>query len=275
MYGRVCLRSFIIFIIFIINLYGFEVTKGTVGIFELEKNITPYKVLLDEKEIEILSKPTNDGHFIIIPIDYKTKKESEKLTIFLENEKKEFVINISEGEYKKERLSVEPSKVNPPKSAQTRIKKEFNEAMAIYNSKTPKREWSKPFLMPLETPVTSNFGNARIYNGELKSYHSGTDFRAPVGTPIKAVNDGVVVISKDRYYAGGSIVIDHGEGIYSCYYHLSKMDFKTGDRVKRGEIIGKSGASGRVTGPHLHFAFMVQGVQVDPLDFLNKINQLF
>jgi len=69
-------------------------------------------------------------------------------------------------------------------------------------------------LMPLETPVTSNFGNARIYNGELKSYHSGTDFRAPVGTPIKAVNDGVVVISKDRYYAGGSIVIDHGEGIY-------------------------------------------------------------
>lgn len=111
-----------------------------------------------------------------------------------------------------------------------------------------------------------------MFNNTLKSYHSGTDFRAAIGTPIKAINDGIVKISKDRFYAGGSVVIDHGAGIYSQYYHLSKMNVKVGDIVKKGDIVGLSGDTGRVSGPHLHFGIMVNNNQVNPLNFIETIN---
>jgi len=91
---------------------------------------------------------------------------------------------------------------------------------------------------------------------------------APIGTPIYAANDGVIVLSKDRYYAGGSVIIDHGEGIYSVYYHLSSTPLVAGTKVKQGDEIGLSGNSGRVTGPHLHFGIMLQGAPVDPLHFI-------
>jgi murein DD-endopeptidase MepM/ murein hydrolase activator NlpD len=127
--------------------------------------------------------------------------------------------------------------------------------------------------MPMDSKITSDFGNARVFNGSLKSYHSGTDFRAKVGTPVKSVNDGVVVLAKDRFYAGGSVIVDHGEGVYSCYYHMSKYEVKEGDFVKKGQLLGLSGVSGRVTGPHLHFSMRVSGVQVDPLQFINLVNK--
>jgi len=127
--------------------------------------------------------------------------------------------------------------------------------------------------MPMNSKITSEFGNARVFNGSLKSYHSGTDFRAKVGTPIKSVNDGKVVLVKDRFYSGGSVIVDHGEGVYTCYYHMSKFDVKKGDMVKKGQQLGLSGVSGRVTGPHLHFSARVSGVQVDPLQFINLVNK--
>ena len=89
-----------------------------------------------------------------------------------------------------------------------------------------------------------------------------------------AANDGVVAIAKDRYYAGGSVVIDHGEGIYTQYYHLSALNVKVGQSVKKGDIIALSGASGRVSGPHLHFGVIAGGVQVNPLNFVKKINEI-
>ena len=94
-----------------------------------------------------------------------------------------------------------------------------------------------------------------------------------MGTPLIACNDGVVVLAKDRFYSGGSVIIDHGQGIYSCYYHMSKFGVKKGSEVKRGDILGLSGDTGRVTGPHLHFSFRVGGEQVDPLQFIDLINK--
>ena len=147
--------------------------------------------------------------------------------------------------------------------------------MKVYHTFTHRRYWNKPFILPLESKITSAFGTARMFNNQLKSFHSGTDFRAPMGTPIRASNDGVVVIAQNRYYAGNSVVIDHGEGVYSCYYHLSKLNVKVGEAVKQGSTLGLSGKSGRVNGPHLHYAFMVQGTQVNPLAFHKSINALF
>jgi len=144
--------------------------------------------------------------------------------------------------------------------------------MKIYNTTTETLYISDKFIYPLETKITSDFGKKRVYNGSLKSYHSGTDYRAKVGTKIKAINNGKVVIAKNRFYAGNSIVLDHGNGIYSGYYHLSKMNYKEGDLVKKGDIIGLSGSTGRVTGPHLHFSFRIHGIQVDPLQAIDLLN---
>jgi len=183
-------------------------------------------------------------------------------------------LSIKQGEYPKEFLNVNPSKVTPPSSAKEQIEKEYKEAMKIYSTFTKTRYWSEAFILPTQSTITSHFGNARTFNSTLKSYHSGTDFRAPIGTPIYAINDGIIVLSKERYYAGGSIIIDHGEGIYSVYYHLSRMTLPVGASVKKGDQIGLSGNSGRVTGPHLHFGIMAQGIPIDPLHFIETVNSL-
>jgi len=163
--------------------------------------------------------------------------------------------------------------VNPKAlKVKKRISKEYSEAMKIYRSVSDKSYIKRKFILPLESNVTSAFGTARVYNGSLKGYHSGTDFRAKMGTPIKASNDGKVVLVKKRFYSGGTVLLDHGEGIYTCYFHMSKFNVKKGELVKRGKILGLSGKSGRVTGPHLHFSARISGVQVDPLQLISLLN---
>lgn len=116
--------------------------------------------------------------------------------------------------------ALSPLKVSPPKEMLSRIKAEAEEAKALYATFTPKRYWNSPFISPLQNPIAVNTVQ-HVFLTTPCNYHSGVDFRASVGTPIVASNDGVVVIAKERYYAGGSVVIDHGRGgIYSVYYHL-------------------------------------------------------
>lgn len=217
----------------------------------------------------------------LLPIDYYQKPGDydAKATLFnASGDRYEiiFPVRIETGPYKKETITVSPGKVKPKApEIRRRIEKEFNEAMRIYRTKTKTTYWEKPFIRPMDSVITSPFGTRREYNGQFKSYHSGTDFRAVIGTPVEAANDGVVVLSKERFYAGKSVVIDHGKGLYTCYYHLSKIDVAKGTLVKRGEQLGLSGRSGRVTGPHLHFAAMLHGVQVDPLQLIAVLNYSF
>lgn len=251
-----------------------EVYNGNSVILEFEKT-SIYEPKIGKKSLHILSHPTDKTkNIIIIPIRYRQKK-SIKLNYMYNGKKQTLILHVKQKKYKKEILKVDSSRVKPPKKVKQRIAKEWKEAMKIYNTFTKNRYWNKKFIMPLNSKITSDYGNARIFNNSLRSFHGGTDFRAKVGTPIKASNDGVVVISKDRYYAGGSVVISHGEGIYTCYYHLSKLLLKVGDKIKRGDIVGYSGKSGRVTGPHLHFSVMINGISVDSQDFIPKINALF
>jgi len=130
------------------------------------------------------------------------------------------------------------------------------------------------FMLPMSSKITSAFGNARVYNGVAKSYHTGTDFRAPVGSVIKASNDGKVVLAMSRFYLGNVIYIDHGRGAYTYYSHLSKFLVKEGDIVKKGQIIAKSGKTGRITGPHLHYAVRLHNTTVDPLQYTKLYNEI-
>jgi len=264
----------VLMIFFILtNIFAYEVTNGKTFLIEVNKNS---QVLRDNKELPLFKHPIKkDSYFVLVPVAYKTKAKEIKL-LHVEGVKQEkIVLHIKRGNYKKETLKVNPKKVKPPKSEENRIYKEYLESKKIYATISPKREWNKPFLMPLKSKITSDYGNARIFNGSLKSFHSGTDFRAPTGTKLRAVNDGIVVVASKRYYSGNAVIIDHGEGIYSSYSHLSKIGVKVGQRVKQSEVIGLSGATGRVTGPHLHFSIIIESKKVDPLDFIAKINSLF
>lgn len=241
------------------------------------KNSKDAKVKFLNKDYILYDHPTKkDTKYALLPVSYYAKSKSEKVYINYEDsiKKEDLHLNLSiiNGNYPKEQLKVNSSKVSLSDKDKKRASKEYAEAMKIYNEITPKSYISSEFIIPLDSNITSNFGNARVFNDTLKSYHSGTDFRAKVGVPIKASNSGVVVLVKDRFYSGGSLVIDHGHGIYTCYFHMSKFDVNKGDKVTKAQIIGLSGDSGRVTGPHLHFSARVSGVQVDPLQLIELIN---
>lgn len=263
----------IFIVLFMINLAFSDefITNGDVEILSIDSDFAG-ELKVDDKKALWLTNPSNPNQKIaIIKANYRANSDivvEHKFSGEVWQER----FKIKKGDYKKEQITVSSSKVNPPKEVSERIKKEYEEANAIYAKTTPNLLFNSPFILPLNSHITSSFGNARLFNNSLKSYHSGTDFRAAIGTKISASNDGVVVIAKDRYYAGNSVVINHGGGIYSQYYHLSKLFVKVGDSVKKGDIIGLSGDTGRVSGAHLHYGIAINGVSVDPLSFTKKIN---
>ena len=263
-----------------VDVYKHLIPNGQTALLEFKNSddISYKDVKVGDKNFDIVQNPKDSSKsYALIPFSYYEKQENKQLYIhYTQNSKHKeemILLKVIDGAYKKESIQVSSSKVNPKsKAVKDRISKEYKEAMRIYNTVTPHNYITKPFIYPLKSKITSSFGKARMYNGSLKGYHSGTDFRAKVGTPIVASNDGKVVLVKDRFYAGGTVVIDHGEGVYTCYFHMSKFDVKDGDVVRRGERIGLSGESGRVTGPHLHFCARIKGVQVDPLQLITLLN---
>ena len=132
------------------------------------------------------------------------------------------------------------------------------------NRVTPDREWDGKFAAPAEASISDVFGSQRIFNGVAQRPHLGLDFRVPTGTPVHAMNEGTVLLARPLYYEGNFIVIDHGQGLLTLYLHLSEFKVKEGDTVKRGQVIGLSGGTGRATGPHLHVAVRWQGTYLDP-----------
>jgi murein DD-endopeptidase MepM/ murein hydrolase activator NlpD len=131
--------------------------------------------------------------------------------------------------------------------------------------------WDGAFHLPLKDVTTGgNFGRRRILNGQARSPHAGVDFPAPKGTPVYAAQSGQVVVAEDLYYSGNTVVIDHGYGVYTLYAHLSEIDVKAGDPVASNAEIGKVGATGRVTGPHLHWGLTVQHARVNAMQIVQK-----
>ena len=176
----------------------------------------------------------------------------------------------AKGRGKPRTLAVSPRFTNPL-SAETeaRIARENATARQLGRRAhdTPPM-WTSPFLRPRDAAVTSGFGSGRAFNGTLTSRHLGVDFRGGIGAPIRAANRGVVALVDDFFLAGNVIYIDHGGGVVTSYFHLSKALVATGDRVERGQEIGLIGATGRVTGPHLHWSARYGEVTVNPLDLV-------
>ncbi len=177
---------------------------------------------------------------------------------------RETVIQVEAGEFPTTELTVEEKYVQLSPANLARANREAKEIETIYAAITGGMFWQEPFRVPIAGGTGRNFGHRRVFNGEPRAPHSGADLRAATGTPIHAANRGRVVLAKNLFFTGNTVILDHGLGIYSLYAHLSRLDVKRGDMAARGQLVGLAGATGRVTGPHLHWAARAQGARVDP-----------
>lgn len=232
---------------------GFE--GATIPFFPVGKDASTYEAVLG------------------IPLERATGET--KVTVFVTDDSKEtrtieLPFKVVDGKYPVEELHVNPKHVNPPKKAMVRIKREIAEVGKVYARLTREKLWTGPFVLPVQSAITSYFGSRRIYNGQPRAGHPGTDLRAPVGTPIHAPAPGVVAMAKNLYFTGNTVILDHGYGVFTLYAHMSKLKVKEGDRVEAGALLGLSGMTGRANGPHLHWGAIVHKVKVNPLD-LTKV----
>jgi len=173
-------------------------------------------------------------------------------------------ITIHPANYKQVELHVPQKFVEPDAATLKRIaaEKEIKDRAFAHGAAEPL--WRGDFLPPVKSPPTDSFGTRRIFNGKLDSVHRGMDFRAKSGTPVLAANDGDVILARNLFYEGTCVIVDHGQGFATIYMHLSKLRVREGQKVRTHQLLGLSGATGRVTGPHLHFAVRWQGAYLDP-----------
>jgi murein DD-endopeptidase MepM/ murein hydrolase activator NlpD len=180
-------------------------------------------------------------------------------------------VKVTPGEFGRRVLTVDGAFVNPPEPAIARIMREAAEIEQLWAQSEPRRLWDTGFVRPVPGRTNGAFGSRSIFNGQPRQPHGGADFLSPAGTPIHAPNSGRVVFARDLYFTGNTVVIDHGLGVFSLLAHLSVMDVHQGELVTRGQTIGRVGATGRVTGAHLHWAVRMNGARVDPLAVLATV----
>lgn len=166
---------------------------------------------------------------------------------------------------------VPPKTVNPPPEIAARIQREQALVTAARERDDERTDFARPFQWPVQGRISGRFGNARVYNGQPGAGHSGMDIAAPDGTPVRAPAGGVVTFaSPDLYLTGGTVLLDHGHGVSSNFLHLSRIDVRVGDRIEPGQVIGAVGATGRATGPHLHWGMNWFDTRIDPLLVLER-----
>ena len=173
-------------------------------------------------------------------------------------------LDLSEADYRVQRLNVDRKYVDPGQEALDRIFAERKIIDAALTNWRPVDLGAVALTSPVSGPRSSSFGSRRIFNDQPRSPHKGMDIAATTGTPITSPMDGIVTATGDYYFNGNTVIVDHGQGLISLYCHLSEIDVAEGQTVTTGELLGKVGATGRVTGPHLHFATYLNGTAVDP-----------
>jgi murein DD-endopeptidase MepM/ murein hydrolase activator NlpD len=177
-------------------------------------------------------------------------------------------VEIHAAHYRTSSLTVEPQFVTPGPEALKQIEADKQLKEKVFGESAAEPLWAANFRAPVAAEPTDSFGTRRTFNGKLASIHKGMDFRAATGTPVRAGNSGVVVLARPLFYEGNFVVIDHGLGLYTLSMHLSRIDVQEGQRVAAGDLLGLSGATGRVTGPHLHWAVRWQNAYLDPAKLL-------
>jgi Peptidase family M23 len=196
-------------------------------------------------------------HDLVIEVKYPDRQEEHKVTILLIKE-----------DYRVQHLKLPKKMVDLDSKTLARVKKESKVLNQAFDSLVPKPLWQTGFIEPVQGRVSGRFGSRRVINGQPKRPHSGEDIAAPDGTPVVAMNSGMVRLTMDHFFTGKGVVLDHGLGLFSMYFHLAAVDVADGQKVEKGQPIGKVGATGRATGPHLHWGVRLNGSRIDPYSLL-------
>jgi murein DD-endopeptidase MepM/ murein hydrolase activator NlpD len=177
-------------------------------------------------------------------------------------------ILVAAGKFPEQRLNVDPAYVEPPESERERIASDRETVARVWESADSGRCFRGAFALPVSETAPGAFGARRVFNGQPRSRHAGVDIAADPGTPITAPAPARVALAEELYFSGGTVILDHGAGLFTTYFHLSEIDVAPGDSVAAGQRIGAVGATGRATGPHLHWGARVNRARVNPLDLL-------
>jgi murein DD-endopeptidase MepM/ murein hydrolase activator NlpD len=212
----------------------------------------------------------------LLGIDVAAKSETAPLTLAVAVPGSARIVSthaipVSPKSVRTRRIRVNPKFVIPPKSALPRIERETALLNALFRTSSAERFWAPDAARPVEGVAVSGFGVRSILNGLPRGPHNGLDLAAVTGTPVLAPTPGIVAFAREFYYSGNTVIVDHGHGLFSTMAHLSVIDVKEGERVSKGSLLGKVGATGRVTGPHLHWAVRLHGDRVDPLKLLEAL----
>jgi hypothetical protein len=225
------------------------------------------------RKLEFFRGRANNGWFALAGVDVEAPAGPSQLKIAVrlaDGGSRDLTreVQIRPAHYRTGSLTVAPKFVEPEPEALKRIEAESQLKAKIFAASGAEPLWEGSFRAPVAAPPTDSFGTRRLFNGKLASIHKGMDFRAAAGTQVRAGNSGIVVLARPLYYEGNCVVIDHGQGLFTVSMHLSRFDVQEGERVTAGQRLGLTGATGRVTGPHLHWAVRWQGAYLDPAKLL-------
>ena len=213
---------------------------------------------------------------VLVGIDLDTKPGRYDVSIATGPSEKDRItqlLTVLPKTFATRRLTVDAAFVNPSAEQAARIKEDTARLNRAWASSLPTSSWSGAWARPVPGAANSVFGTRSIFNGEPRSPHSGADFQGAAGTPVKAPNSGRVVLAGDLYFTGNTVMVDHGAGLFSLFAHLRAINVQEGDTVATNAVLGELGATGRVTGPHLHWAVRISGARVDPLSLLALLGE--
>ncbi|MBA3613422.1 MAG: M23 family metallopeptidase [Nitrospirales bacterium] len=213
--------------------------------------------------------PHGDTNFAgIVGIDMEDPPGIQELSITVHSDTGadhlSYSVLIIKEDYTVQHLTLPKNTVDLDAKTLKRVQQEKKELTEAFHNVGASPLWDGPFLEPVNGKVTGVFGSRRVINGQSRNPHSGEDIAAPKGTPVQAINKGIVVKTVDHFFSGKGVVLDHGVGLFSMYFHLSEIDVTSGQTIQKGEALGKVGSSGRATGPHLHWGIHLNGSRINP-----------
>lgn len=242
--------------------------KGGVFKISVQTKSSQISGFFMDKKIVFYPDEKKPGYYSAVAgIDLNVKPGSYPFQLIINRQKQDIFITVVDKDYGEESFTI-PASMEPGPKMMKRIRDEQKLFKRLWQSPPGPKVFKGGFISPIKGDIISTFGKRRVINGQPRNPHSGVDLRAKEGTPVKASSRATTVLTGHFYFGGKTVVLDHGLGIYSVYMHLSRITVKKGAMVEKGDVIGLSGATGRATGPHLHWGIRLTGARINPFDLI-------
>ena len=259
------------------NLYALpqaDSVPGGIALVALDLNaeetaVTPYVAFNKQR---VMVHRQNKQWLAVVGIPLHTKPGQHEINVSIQNRKTYTIaFEVKNKDYKNQYITLKNKRqVNPNTMDLSRINKEKKQMKAVFTTWRAQKEDLAPFIKPAQGPYSSPFGLRRFFNQQARKPHSGVDIAAPAGTKIIAPADGIISASGDYFFNGKTVLLDHGQGLISMFCHMDTIRVKPGQLIKRGELLGTVGQTGRATGPHLHWSLSLNNARINPILFLTQ-----